>query len=305
MLSVTKIPILSILLFIGCTTRPLSALEGILIGENSGDAISQTDDISDVDILHAIEREFRSDDALDADLINVTVREGVVTLGGEAKTVLVKRQAERMVGSLKGVRSIINQLTVFPSLLDNETIREQVQAALNDSIVKANNEIVVDIDGDGVVKLSGNAVSYSSKLFIDSIVADVRGVTDVVNQLAVKKPASRRDPEEIKAEIIRRYELSPFLAEGLITISVDRGIVKLSGKVGSVNERLLATNLAWLAGVEEVVSEDLKVDPSQKLERRKEKFVTVKSDLELKQAVEDALLYDWRVRNQQIDVSAN
>ena len=263
-----------------------------------------TNEITDIDILHAVEREFRSDDALNPDTVDVSVREGVVTLSGEAQTILVKRQAERMVGSLKGVRSIINRLTIYPTGQSNEKIHSNVKSTLADAASAAGDDIEVSVNGQGIVLLTGTVASYVEKINLESIVADARGVTQIENSLSIKRAVKRRDASELKAEIARRFELSPFLAEGLIEISVEGDSVELSGKVGSVNERKLAHNLAWLAGIEKVETSELQVDSSRSADRRREKFITLKNDFELRKAVEDALLYDWRIRNSRVNVSA-
>lgn len=256
--------------------------------------------IDDDDILEAVEAELRYDDAVSADHLNVAVDAGVVTLSGKAFSLLAKRRAVRLIGSLKGVRAIIDRVEVVPNGRSDEHIFADVQAALRDDPVADPKEIQFTV-GQGRVKLNGKVDSFAEKQSVETTVAGVRGVTEIENKLAILKPEIRSD-KEIKPEILRRFELNPYLAEGRVDVEVDHGVVTLSGEVGSVNEKVVAGFLSWVAGVLDVDVTGLEVKPGQRHERRKRKFITARNDVELQRAVKDAMLYDSRVRAERINM---
>jgi len=270
---------------------------------SSSVAQEQTNELTDNDILEAVEMEFRTDDGLSPDMIGVQVNDGIVNLDGEVLTLLSRRQAVRSVGSLKGVKAIVDNLRVSSSPRSGDEILADVQTTLQNDPVTNHKTTSVSVDEEGKVTLDGKAGSYMGRILAESVVAGVSGVTDIDNRLAVEVTDSR-PASEIQSAILRRFELSPYLAEGLIDVELDGKTVVLSGSVGSVNERELARVFAWVSGVEEVFVADLKIDSSQVEERRRDKFTIVRNDIEIQEAVTESLLYDPRVRSAKINVVA-
>lgn len=92
--------------------------------------------------------------------------------------------------------------------------------------------------------------------------------------------------------------------DDLIKIRVNDNKVFLSGTVGSAAEKRRAEWDAWVGGVEAVDSSALKVEKWARDENlRKNKYVK-RSDLEIREAVQAALLYDPRLYAFNLDVSA-
>lgn len=265
-------------------------------------AIAQSSSAIDNDVLEAVEIELRAEERILADLIDVSVNSGIVTLSGETFTLLAKRQATRIVESLRGVRSTVNRIRVRPTKFKDAEILADVRATLFDDAVADSHEIEANVQG-GTVTLCGSVDSFPELALTESAVAGVRGVTEIDNQIVVQPNEDRRD-SEIKPEILRRFELSPYLAEGLLTANVAAGFVTLTGEVGSANEKNLARVLAWVAGVRGVNEQAIIVNPDLKPDRRREKSVALRNEVEIQQAVKDALLYDPRIRGAQIDVRA-
>lgn len=258
--------------------------------------------LDDNEILEAVESELRFDDAIAADTLDVKVERGVVELSGTAFTLLSKRRAVRLVSSLKGVRAVVDRAEVLSTDRSDESILVELQAALRDDAVVDENAIDVRVER-GKVILSGTVDSFVEKQLTEAAIAGVRGVLDIDNQLTIEVKADRPD-HEIQAEILRRFMLNPFLAEGLIEVQVEDGNVTLSGVVGSANESEIASLLSWVAGVRRVGAADIEVKWWLDRERRRDKFTVLKNDIELRRAVEDALLYDPRVTSKSINVRA-
>ena len=129
----------------------------------------------------------------------------------------------------------------------------------------------------------------------------MRGVTEIDNRITIDAKTIRSD-EEIRPEILRRFELNPYLAEGLTGVQVKDGVVTLSGAVGSFNEKDIASFLCWVAGVRRVDGSKLEIQWWLDRERRRDKFTVLRNDVQLQRAVQDALLYDPRVRGAKVEV---
>lgn len=283
--------------------RPQTLLTLVMAALLGGIALAQEspqNPIDDNDILEAIEAELRFDEAVSADTIDVRVDEGIVELSGNAFTLLAMQRAVRLVGSLKGVRTVVDRIAVTSTRRTDQEILDDVKAALRDDPVVEAQQIRVTV-ANGKVTLEGEVDSFAERQLTARAVTGVHGVVDVDNQITSNADTKRPD-SEIRPEILRRFELSPYLAEGLIEVDVQDGIVSLGGVVGSVNERGIASVLARVAGVRKVNTGDLEVKWWLDRERRRDKFTVVRNDVQIKKAVEDALLYDPRVRGAKVEV---
>ncbi len=115
-----------------------------------------------------------------------------------------------------------------------------------------------------------------------------------MNNIDVDFETTRQDVE-IKTEIEETLEWDVLVDDALIDVKAKDGDVTLSGVVGSAAEKREARLDAWVAGVKSVDASDLEVERwARDKDLRKNKYVT-KSDEEIEDAVEDALLYDPRV----------
>lgn len=166
-------------------------------------------------------------------------------------------------------------MRVVPSGRSDEQIFADVLAALRDDAVADEEEIHVKL-GLGRVTLTGTVSSFFEKRPAENVVAGVRGVTEIENKLLIQ-PTAKRPDKEITLEILRRFELSPYLAEGLIEVQVKDGVVTLAGSVGSVDERDTAGLLCWVAGVRQVDSSKLEVKSEMDRERRRDKFTVLRT----------------------------
>ena len=258
--------------------------------------------IDDDQLLEAIEAEIRTEPLLASQSVGVKVDEGIVTLKGQVDTMVAKRQAVHLLGNLRGVRSIVDGLIVVSPGGDEQRILRDVRRALRDHSVTEAYEVSADVSS-GDVLLEGEVDSYAEREIAEYVVAGVRGVVKIDNQIKVK-PRSQRADSEIEADVEARLKLSPLVADSMIATHVDDGVVELSGSVGSYNERQIASMLAWVSGVNEVNVDKLDVVWWLQKERRRDKVTVIRNDAQIREAVEDALLYDPRVKNSKIEVRA-
>ena len=243
-------------------------------------------DKPDPAVAEAVRAALRRDPRVPADLIKVEVDNGKAVLTGKVDNLLSKRAAGRTAGNTLGVYRVKNHLQVRPGTPTDEVLDDRVTAAIARNPVLENEEIGVQVI-DGVVGLEGSVDSYYEKAVADNTAASVYGVVYVDNDLFVEDKAGAplsyspyvddwttrdydwyRGPEGFTAtakddwEILEdvRDELfwSPFVDSDEVEVSVDNGVVTLSGTVDSWSERQTAAENAYEGGAA-YVDNDLRV----------------------------------------------
>ncbi len=261
-------------------------------------------DVTDVDITNYLERQFRIDEAIAADDVNVTTNDGIVTLSGTVDHVLVKDRAEQIAEATVGVRAVINQILVSPPVfLSDGEIEQAVTQALHQDPATAAYDVNVTVD-NGVVRLTGSVDSWPEKQLCTTIAKGVRGVTEVENLLTIDYTAERTD-DEIKHEIERRLEHDIRVDDNLIHVEVDDQDVELTGAVGSVQERNRAQTLAWVRGVESVDTSQLEIRWWARDEMRRTTDYEQRSDEDIEKTIQDAFDYDPRVDPGDINIDVS
>ncbi len=250
--------------------------------------------VTDRNITDAIEDEYIFDRAVPSYRIDVETSDGIVTLTGTTGNVLAKKRAARLAETVKGVKSVINRISIKPSEdRSDAAIEGDIESAwLADPAIESY-EIEADVD-DGMATLTGTVHSWQEKQLAEKVAMGVRGVTGVENDIAIEYKSERTD-REIETEVEKALRWDALVDHALIDVKATGGKVNLMGTVGSAAEKRQARYDAWVAGVEEVNVEGLDVEKwARDKDLRKDKYVT-KSAKDIEQAVKDALLLDPRV----------
>lgn len=130
---------------------------------------------------------------VNASKTEVYVKDGIVTLRGEANSEAQKNLTAQYAKEIDGVKSVDNGLMVVQAKkqtigekIDDTTITTQVKAALmiNHSTVNIKTTVVTN---DGIVTLGGKAKNPSEKDLVSKVVKDVNGVKSVVNNMTIVK----------------------------------------------------------------------------------------------------------------------
>lgn len=249
---------------------------------------------TDLEISDAIEDEILVDPAVALNNIDVKVVDGVATLSGNVSNLLAKERAARLARTVRGVRSVVNTINVQPTTPRNDTeIASDVRDALLYDPAADAFEVSVTVE-DGAAILNGTVDSWQERELALKAAKGVRGVTAVENNISVDYDADRPDLE-IRSEVQQALRWDALIDHGLINVAVEDGAVTLSGTVGSAAEKTRAITEAWVAGVQNVGAEGLEVEAWARDEDMRKGKYAVKSDDEVEQAIEDALLYDPRV----------
>lgn len=265
-----------------------------------------TKTLSDRTNADAVENEFSYDAAVRPAPIDVTSREGVITLNGITDNILAKERATRIAETVKGVRSVVNNIKVRPPVLKTtQVLKSDVVLALANDPAADAYEIAVSANEDGEVTLAGTVDSWPEKELAGTVAKSVSGVTNVNNALKVNYGNQSRPDREIRTEIERRLFWDVLVDSGLINVEVQDGNVILGGTVGSASERSRAEYHAYVNGVTGLDSSDLEIQDWARDPNRRDPAYTFKPDKEVAAAVRDALLYDPRVKlfNVEVEVS--
>lgn len=126
----------------------------------------------------------------------VAVKDGVVTLTGEAATLAQKELTGEYAGDIEGVTAVQNQIVVVDSpempartageKTDDISITAQVRTALK--VHRSTRSVKTQVvTRDGKVMLTGIANNDAEKALVSKLVADIPGVTSVENEMTVAK----------------------------------------------------------------------------------------------------------------------
>lgn len=261
-----------------------------------------SEDYPDREISNTVSLELLIDQGVPSHLIDVETIDGVVTLSGTVSNLLARERATEIAETVRGVRSVVNTIEVSTPDRPDQEIAADVERELLTNPVTESWEIFVACE-DGRVTLTGTVESWQEKKLAERSARSVRGVVGVENEIIAGYEEDRPD-WEIKEEVEDALMWDAYVDGAMIDVSVEDGDVALSGTVGSAAEKSRSTADAWVAGVQSVDAEDLKVAEWARNDRLREGKYVLRSDEEVEEAVEDAFLYDPRVNLYDVGVTA-
>lgn len=130
----------------------------------------------------------------------VEVKDGVVTLKGEALSIAQKELTSEYAKDIEGVKEVKNQMTVASTpekgertegqKVDDASITAQVKTALRTHRSTSSMKTKVETR-NGEVLLTGIANNAAEKSLVTKLVADIQGVTGVKNQMTVEEAKTK------------------------------------------------------------------------------------------------------------------
>jgi osmotically-inducible protein OsmY len=259
--------------------------------------------LEDAAITDAVENELISDRVVPFDRINVTTADGIVTLTGRVDNILARQRAVKIAQAVKGVKSVVNRIEMVPTFTRSDIqIKKDIEEAFLFNPATETYEITVQVDAFKAI-LNGRVDSRREKVLAETLAKGVKGVIAVHNDIEVKETEDRSDPA-ILADVEQTLKWDVLVDHGLIDIRVKNGTVILTGTVGSAAEKNIAISDAWVSGVKSVDAKGLEVERwARDDDLRGDKYV-VKSDVDIRKAVERALLLDPRVSTADVATEA-
>lgn len=259
--------------------------------------------MTDQAINDAVEDEILYDAAVGLNDVDVSSSDGIVTLKGTVDNLMAKRRAARLAEIVKGVRSVSNNIQVKPAA---ERSDSAIAADIRDSLLYDRATDLYDLKvkvKDNRATLNGTVQSWQEKQLAEKVAAGVKGVTAIENRIDVDYKSERSDLE-IEPEVEKALRWDALVDHALIDVNVDDGNVTLTGTVGSAAEKRRARYDAWVAGVNSVDDSGLDVERwARDQDLRKNKY-QIKSEDEIEQAIEDALVYNPQVLSFNVEAEA-
>ncbi len=206
---------------------------------------------TDRDIHDDVLDELTWDAAVDARNLGVSVAGGVVTITGQVSGYAEKREAERLVEMIPGVKEVIVNIDVVPAeAFGDADLSVAVHNALSWAVHLPADAIKARVE-DGWVTLSGTVRWGFQRQNAEDVVRCMKGVKGLTNAITV---ANRTVPVgDIKAKIEAALKRHYDAQDQHVVVSVDDRVVTLSGTVSSWWHRYLTRKTAWNAsGVEDV-----------------------------------------------------
>lgn len=119
-----------------------------------------------------------------ADDLRVTVKDGAVTIEGEVRWYFDRLRAERTVGRVRGVSSIVNAIKVKPTTLPVD-LEKSIRAALRRNKLTSHAQIDVEIRGTQAI-LRGVVDSWAAHNAAEEAAGRAPGITQVENLTTVR-----------------------------------------------------------------------------------------------------------------------
>ena len=138
---------------------------------------------TDADLAEAVLNALKWDAGIPAGKLDVTVSQGWVTLKGEVEYGFQKRDAERAVRYIAGIRGVSNLIIVKPAV-SPANLKESIEKELIRNAETDAKRITVEVQGSTVI-LRGTARSYAEKKAAGDAAWAAPGVSEVDNRIVV------------------------------------------------------------------------------------------------------------------------
>ena len=254
---------------------------------------------TDSELVEAVKSRLRQAEGLPyAEEMQVQADSGVVELSGLSDNLLARDRATRIAESIRGVRAVVNNLTILSERLD-EDVEADVKNALAMDPAAGDWSIGVSSEKGGVT-LTGTVDTWKERKLAQLVVKSVDGVTGIKNNITVSYNLDRSDPE-IAAEIKSTLKWDARIDANLIDVQMRDHSVILTGRVGSALEKRYAIEDGYVAGVSGVDGSGIKTQPGLREEMMPE-IETPLPDDEIRAAIKRAFTLDPRVHLQDVEV---
>ena len=213
---------------------------------------------TDIELQSDVMDELEWDPKVQSSEIGVAVSEGVVTLSGSVDSYWEKLAAEKAVKRVAGVAGIAEDIVVkikYDNARTDTEIAQSAISALKWNDVIPQNTVRVKVE-DGWITLEGDVEWRYQKHQAEKAVENMYGVKGLSNLINVKPRVKSR---LVKSSIKQALHRSAEVEASQIDISIEGGVVTLTGWVRSWLERREVIKAAWNAPGVTRVDDQLKM----------------------------------------------
>jgi osmotically-inducible protein OsmY len=202
--------------------------------------MKKSNDVLRQEVVEAI----RWEPLLSSNEIDVSVHDGIVTLGGTVDNYTQKKEAEQAVKNIAGVKAVVDDVKVdlyFSDIKSDTDIATSVIKALHENWAVPDHRLKVTVE-NGWVTLEGILHWNFQRKAADNAIRYLPGVRGVIDQIKIEAEIKNEINQEIVEKALSR---SWILDVDNIRVRVDGKTIYLSGIVDSLFQKEEAERIAW------------------------------------------------------------
>lgn len=195
-------------------------------------------------LLKKVKEAIKWEPILNSNDIDVSVNDGIVTLGGTVDNYTQKKEAEQTVKNIAGVKAVVDDVKVdlyFSAIKSDTDIAASVVKVLRENWAVPDHLLKVTVE-NGWVTLEGILHWNFQRKAAENAIRYLEGVRGVIDKIKIEAEIKNELEKEFVEKALRRSWL---LDIDNIRVRVDNKTITLSGIVSSLFQKEEAERIAW------------------------------------------------------------
>jgi osmotically-inducible protein OsmY len=195
-------------------------------------------------LLKEVKEAIKWEPILNSNDIDVSVNDGIVTLGGTVDNYTQKKEAEQTAKNIAGVKAVVDDVKVdlyFSAIKSDTDIAASVLKALHENWAVPDHLLKVTVE-NGWVTLEGILHWNFQRKAAENAIRYLEGVRGVIDKIKIEAEIKNELEKEFVEKALRRSWL---LDIDNIRVRVDNKTITLSGIVSSLFQKEEAERIAW------------------------------------------------------------